>query len=111
MSRKRLKLILFIAGIAVFATGLIVFIIDIGSFSSQRPRGFKELMSDVILPFYVFALISIIALSAASFMHSNDIRETRRSLSVFLKTFACFWVVGGALSAAALVFICIFFMK
>lgn len=109
MSRKRLKLILFIAGIAVFAAGLIVFIIDIGSFSSQRPRGFKELMNDVILPFYVFALISIAALSVASYMHSKDIRETKPNLSVFLKTFSCFWITGSALSAAALVLIFIFF--
>lgn len=108
MSRKRLKQILFIAGIVVLAAGLVVFIIDIGSFSAQRPRGFKSLMYDVILPFYVFALISVSALSVASFMHSNDIRETNRTLSVILKTFSCFWIVGGALSAAALVLICIF---
>ncbi len=111
MSRKKLKLILLIAGIAVLAAGLVVFIIDISGFSSLRPRGFKSLMNEVILPFYVFALIGIIALSIAAFLHSNDIHETRRSLSVVLKTFACFWIAGGVLSAAAFVSICIFIMR
>lgn len=110
MSRKRLKLILLIAGAAILMAGLTVFIIDISSFSSHRQRGFRSLLSEVILPFYAFALISIASLSVASFMHSKDVMETKPGLSGFLKTFSCFWIVGGILSAAALILICIFFM-
>ncbi len=108
MSRKRLKQVLLIVGIVIITAGLVIFIIDIGSFSALEPRGFKSLFGDVILPFYIFALIGVTALGAAAFMHSNDISKTKRTLSVVFKAFACFWIVGAALSAAALVLIVIF---
>lgn len=109
MERKKVKLLLLLTGAAVFTAGAVMFIINSINRASQGTSGFYNLMNNIIVPFYVSALISIVPLSIASLMHSNDIRETKRNKSNFLRALSFFWMIGGVLSAAALIFITIIF--
>jgi hypothetical protein len=106
MSRKNVKLILLIAGIAILAAGLSVFLVNIIGMASQEPSVFVN----SIFAFIIFALIGFVPLGIASLMYSKDLRESKRVLSDLLKALACFCITGSALLTAALILICIFFM-
>jgi hypothetical protein len=103
MSRKGIKLILLIAGIAVAGTGLVIQGL---SFTMPGVNGFIGMFFPALM-----ILPGIIPLIIVSLMHSKDIRETKRGLSGFLKGLAFFWIITGALNTVALIMISILFMK
>jgi cytochrome bd-type quinol oxidase subunit 2 len=110
MSRKIIKLILLISGILIFAAGAVIFITSLVGMKSQNPDDSNYLVR-IVFTFNAIAVISIIPLSIAAIMHSKDKRETKKSLSGFLKGLASYWIVFGIVIIVAIIILSIFVFK
>ena len=100
MSRKTLKLILFIPGIIIMLVG---FVLSMGSVFT----GTTQMLN--IFIYYLVTVAGMIPTTIAMLMHSSDTKETKPTGAALIKALAIFWIVCGSLGAVGVIIVMIVF--
>ena len=95
MSRKAVKLILFIFGAAVFLFWSVLFISDSMSvFLDIEPL----LQGITFAQLFIIAIVATVPMSIAMLMHAKDKKKKKKGFAVFLTVLSIFWLAGSALN-------------
>lgn len=105
MSRKTVKLILFIFGAAVFLFWHVLFF----SFMQQSLFNTEPLLQVTMLELLIAAIVALVPMSIAMLMHAKDIKHKHKGFAIFLTILSIFWLAGCALNATAVVIVSLIF--
>ena len=99
MSRKAVKLVLFIFGSVMFVVWSALFFISQDAFFS----GVETFWRLSMLELAGFAFVAVVPMSIAMLMHAYDIKHKKKGFAVFLSVLSIFWLAGAALNATAII--------